>query len=82
MRRQCRHAAAVRNERERCAVIAETEPEPDGAMPQECYLVPLEDALRAAVRATRAAIASRIRAHRTGAHQRTAFAHIEAFLRD
>lgn len=53
---------AVAAERERCAKIADTEPECPGEMPPEFHLVPLEDAIRAAVRAIKKSIARRIRA--------------------
>lgn len=48
-------------ERERCAEIAEREPEMPGPMPNELHLVPLEDALRAVCRATKKSIAAAIR---------------------
>lgn len=52
-------------ERERCAKIAETEPEPSGAMPKDirqCYEeMGVEEVLRATIRATKASIVRRIR---------------------
>lgn len=51
----------VMGERERCAMIAETEPEAPGPMPDEFNLIPLEDAIRGAIRATKKSIAARIR---------------------
>jgi hypothetical protein len=47
---------------EEAAKTAESDPELPGTMPEELYLVPLEDALRAAVRATKKSVASRVRA--------------------
>ena len=50
--------------RESCARIAESEPEPgDGGvkMPEELRTYPMEEVVRAAVRATKANIARRIR---------------------
>ena len=46
---------------EEAAQIAEAEVELPGDMPEELFLVPLDDALRAAVRATKKSIASHIR---------------------
>lgn len=53
--------AATAIERERCAKIAEADPELPGDMPDELRLIPLEDAMRAAVRATKKSIAAAIR---------------------
>ena len=51
-----------KSERERCARIAESEPVPSpGTMPDELRLVPLEDAIIAAIQATKRNIARRIR---------------------
>lgn len=63
-----RERAAREEERERCAKIAESEPEPAGDAPVELQLVPLEDALHAAVRATKKCIVAAIRSstERTG----------------
>lgn len=52
---------AVAAERERCAKLAENEPEPDGKMPPECADFSLEQNIRAAVRATKKSIARAIR---------------------
>ena len=54
-------AWGVETELERCAKIAEAEPECPGPMPDELYLVPLEEVIRAAVRATKKNIAAAIR---------------------
>lgn len=51
----------VMNERERCAKVAEAELEAPAPMPKEFYLIPLEDAIRGAIRATKKSIAARIR---------------------
>lgn len=48
-------------ERERCVRAVEMEPECPGDMPDELRLVPMEDALRAAVRATKKNILAAIR---------------------
>jgi hypothetical protein len=56
-------AEAVQSERDRCLRIVETEPELPGKMPAEFDLIPVADALRAAVRATKKSIARRIRAN-------------------
>jgi len=56
---------AVKRERERCAKIAETEPEPSGEMPIKFHLVSMEDAIRATIRATNKSIAARIRQQTT-----------------
>jgi hypothetical protein len=53
--------AYVEEERERCAKIAETEPEPEGPMPEEARTAEPELIARAAVRSTRESIADRIR---------------------
>jgi hypothetical protein len=55
---------AIAAERERCAQTAEAEPELPGDMPAELHIVPIEDALRATVRATKKSIAAAIRAGR------------------
>jgi hypothetical protein len=55
---------AVEMERNRCAKIAETESEAPGPMPAEFHLIPLEDAIRGAIRATKKSIAARIRNQR------------------
>ena len=52
---------AIATERERCAKIAEAEPELTGHMPDEVHLIPLDDALRAVCRATKKSIAAAIR---------------------
>lgn len=52
---------AREQERERCAKIADDEPEAPGEMPPELHLIPLEDAIRAAIRATKKSIAAAIR---------------------
>jgi hypothetical protein len=49
-------AKARAEERERCAQVAESEEEATGDMPPELYLVPIEDAIRAAIRATKKSI--------------------------
>jgi hypothetical protein len=55
----------IEEERERCAKVAESEPELEGPMPPEnieaAKLVSLEDHLRVTVRLTKANIARRIR---------------------
>lgn len=51
-------------ERERCALVSETEPEPEGPMPFKSRLLTIlhpERSVRAAVRATKASIAKKIR---------------------
>lgn len=48
-------------ERERCAKLAESEPEMPGDMPNELRPIPLEDVLRAVCRATKKSIAEAIR---------------------
>ena len=70
---QCRSREALDNhsntkdqlariqERERCAKIAESEPEAPGEMPPEFHLIPIEDAIRGAIRATKKSIAAAIR---------------------
>ena len=56
--------------REECAKIADTEPEPEGPMPEEnveaALRLSLEENVRATVRATRSSIARRIRAMAIG----------------
>lgn len=47
---------------ERCARVANNEAEAPGDMPPEFYLIPIEDAIRAAIRATKKSIATAIRA--------------------
>ena len=47
---------------EHCANIAETEPEAPGGLPQELLNYPIEDIIRAAIRATKKNIAANIRA--------------------
>lgn len=54
-----RLTAAV--ERNRCIKIVESEPEAPGEMPPEFNLIPVETAMRAAIRATKKSIADRIR---------------------
>jgi len=46
---------------EECARIAESDPELPGDMPASLRLVPMEEALKATVRATKKSIAARIR---------------------
>src|SRR5262245_47995268 len=53
--------AVRQQERKRCARVADSEPEAPGPMPDEFHLIPLEDAIRAAIRATKRAIAAAIR---------------------
>lgn len=59
------HLAALQQvvaiERERCAQVADNEPEAPGDMPAEFHLIPIEDAIRAAIRATKKSIAAAIR---------------------
>lgn len=52
---------AVAAERERCAKIAESEPEMPGKMPTELHNIQLEGTLRAVCRATKKSIAAAIR---------------------
>lgn len=52
---------ALAAERERCARVAETEPEPDGPMPVEFNRERISDIVKGTVRATRQCIAERIR---------------------
>jgi hypothetical protein len=52
---------STNTERERCAKIAEADPELPRPMPEELRLVPLEDVLRAVCRATKKSIATAIR---------------------
>jgi len=52
---------AIEEERERCALIAETEPLPDGPMPAVLHNLPVEDVIVAAIKATILNIARRIR---------------------
>jgi hypothetical protein len=46
---------------ERCAQVADSEYEAPGPMPLEFYRIPIEDAIRAAIRATKKSIGDRIR---------------------
>ena len=48
--------------RREAIAVAETEPEPDGKMPDDFHHIPTEDIVRAMVRATRTCIAERIAA--------------------
>lgn len=56
------HAKEMSRLKERCAKIADAEPEPVGECPAELHLVPLEDVVSAVVRATKKNIAAAIRA--------------------
>ena len=59
-------AKARKEALEKAARIALAEPELPGDMPAELHLVPIEDAIRAAVRATKKSIARAIRAAKSG----------------